>query len=163
MQETWVGKIPWRRERLSTPVFWPGEVHGLYSGVGEDSWESLDSKEIHPVNPKGDQSWIFIGKTDAKVETPILWLPAPRNWLTGKDPNARKVKAGAEGDDRGWDGWMASLTWWTWVWASSGSWWWTEKPDVLQSMGLQRVGHDWTGLNWTEIYKEVNCKSPGCI
>ena len=48
-----------------------------------------------------------------------------------------------EGDDRGWDGWMASPTWWTWVWVSSGSWWWGGKPGVLQSMGLQRVRHDW--------------------
>ena len=52
-----------------------------------------------------------------------------------------------------WDGWMASLTPWTWVWASSGSWWWTGRPGVLQSMGLQRVGHDWgTELNWTEHF-----------
>ena len=60
--------------------------------------------------------------------------------------------AGGEGDDRGWDAWMASLTWWTWVWVNSGSWWWTGKPGVLQSMGSQRVGHDWaTKLNWTEL------------
>ena len=59
------------------------------------------------------------------------------------------LKAGGEGDDRGWDGWRASLTQWTWVWGSSGSWWWTGKPGMLQSMGLQRVGHDWvTELNW---------------
>ena len=58
---------------------------------------------------------------------------------------------GGEGDDRGWDGWMASLTWWTWVWVNSGSWWWTGRPGVLWIMGLQRVGHDWaTELNWTE-------------
>ena len=50
---------------------------------------------------------------------------------------------GREGDNRGWDGWMASPTWWTWVWASSRTWWWTGKPGMLQSMGLQRVGHDW--------------------
>ena len=54
-----------------------------------------------------------------------------------------RLKAGGEGDDRRWDGWMASPTWWTWVWASSGSWWWTGRPGVLQSMGLQRVRHDW--------------------
>ena len=54
-----------------------------------------------------------------------------------------RLKVGGEGDNRGWDGWMASLTWWTWVWASSGSWWWTGKPDVLQYMGSQRVGHIW--------------------
>ena len=56
-----------------------------------------------------------------------------------------------EGDDRGWDGWMASLTRWTWVWVNSGSWWWTGRPGVLRFMGLQRVRHDWvTELNWTE-------------
>ena len=60
------------------------------------------------------------------------------------------LKAGGEGDDRAWDGWMASRTQWTWVWANSGSWWRTGKPDALQSMGSQRVGYDWvTELNWT--------------
>ena len=62
-----------------------------------------------------------------------------------------RLKVGGEGDDRGWDGWMASLTWWTWVWVSSWSWWWTGKPGVLQTMGSQRVRHDWvTELNWRE-------------
>ena len=57
--------------------------------------------------------------------------------------------AGGEGDDRGWDGWMASPTRWTWVWVNSGSWWWTGRPELLWFMGLQRVGHDWaTELNW---------------
>ena len=60
-----------------------------------------------------------------------------------------RLKVGEEGDNRGWDGWMASLMWWTWVWVGSGSWWWTGKPGVLQSMGSQRVRHDWvTELNW---------------
>ena len=60
-----------------------------------------------------------------------------------------RMKAGGEGGERGWDGWMASLTRWTWVWASSRSWWWTGKPGMLQSMGSQRVGYDWTTeLNW---------------
>ena len=60
-----------------------------------------------------------------------------------------RLKAGGEGEDRGWDGWMASPTQWTWVWVNSGSWWWTGRPGVLQSMGSQRVGHDWaTELNW---------------
>ena len=59
--------------------------------------------------------------------------------------------AGGEGDNRGWDGWMASPTWWTWVWVNSGSWCWTGRPGVLRFMGSQRVGHDWaTELNWTE-------------
>ena len=60
-----------------------------------------------------------------------------------------KIEGGRRRDDRGWDGWMASLTWWTWVWVNPGSWWWAGKPGVLQSMGSQRVGHDWvTELNW---------------
>ena len=60
-----------------------------------------------------------------------------------------RLKVGGEGDNRGWDGWMASSTWWTWVWVISGSWWWTGKPGVLPSMGSQRVGHtEW--LNRTE-------------
>ena len=62
-----------------------------------------------------------------------------------------RLKVGGEGDNRRWDGWMASPTQWTWVWVNSGSWWWTGRPGVLQSMGSQRVGHDWvTELNWTE-------------
>ena len=61
--------------------------------------------------------------------------------------------AGGKGDNRGWDGWMASLTRWTWVWVNSESWWWTGRPGVLRFMGLQRVGHDWvTELNWTECH-----------
>ena len=65
--------------------------------------------------------------------------------------------AGGEGDDRGWDGWMASLTRWKWVWVNSRSWWWTGKPGVLQFMGSQRVGHDWaTKLNWTYKYLFTN-------
>ena len=60
--------------------------------------------------------------------------------------------AGGEGDDRGWDGWMASRTWWTWVWVNSGSWWRTGRPGVLRLMGSQRVEHDWaTELNWAEL------------
>ena len=62
------------------------------------------------------------------------------------------IGAGEEGDDRGWDGWMASLTRWTWLWVNSGSWWWTGRPGVLRFMGLQRVGHNWaTELNWNSI------------
>ena len=101
----------------------------------------LDCKEIQPVHPKGNQSWILIERTDAEAETPILWPPDVKNW---KKPWCwERLKLGGEGDYRGWDGWMASLTLWTWVWISSGSWWWTGKPGVLQSMGLLRVRHDW--------------------
>ena len=68
-----------------------------------------------------------------------------------------RLRAGGEGDDRGWDGWMASPTQWTWVWVGSGSWWWTGKPGVLQFMGSQIIRHDWaTELNWTELIK-VQC------
>ena len=112
----------------------------------------LDSKVIKPVNPKGNQSWIFIGRTDAETEAPIFWLLDARNWLIRKDLDAGKDwSLGGEGVDRGWDDWMVSPTWWAWVWASSGSWWWTGKPGVLQSMGSQRVGHPWaTELKWTK-------------
>ena len=112
----------------------------------------LDCKEIQPGHPKGNQSWVFIGRTDAEAETPILWPPHGKSWLIGKDPDCWEgLGAGGEGDDRGWDGWMASPTLCTWVWANSRSWWWTGRPGVLWFMGLQRVGHDWaTELNWTE-------------
>ena len=62
----------------------------LNCGVGEDSWESLGLQGVQPVHPKGSQSWIFIGRTDAETETPILWPPDAKNWLTGKDPDAGK-------------------------------------------------------------------------
>ena len=121
----------------------------FWTVVLEETLESpLDCKEIQPVHPKGNQSWIFIGRTDAEAEPPILWPPDVKNWLIGKDPDAGKLKAEGEGVGRGWDGWMVSPTQWTWVWASSRKWWWTGKPGVLQSMGSQRVGHDWvTKLN----------------
>ena len=116
----------------------------------------LDYKEIQPVNPKGNQSWIFIGKTDAEAETSIIWPPVGKNWLIRKDPDAgkhwRQEKKGMTEDEMVITDSMASLTQWTRVWASSRSWWWTGKPSMLQSMGYQRVGHDWaTELNWTEI------------
>ena len=111
----------------------------------------MDCKEIQPVYSKGDQSWVFFGRNDAKAETPVLWPPHVKSWLVKRLWCWEGLRAGGKGDDRGWDGWMASLTRWTWVWVNSGSWWWTGRPGVLRFMGLQRVGHDWaTGLNWTE-------------
>ena len=93
---------------------------------------SLDCKEIQPVHPKGNQSWIYIGRTDAEAEIWILWAP---NW---KRPWCwERLRAGGEGGDREWDGWMASLTQWAWVWASSARWWRTGKPGMLQSMGCK--------------------------
>ena len=69
-----------------------------------------------------------------------------------------RLRAGGEGDDRGWDGWMALLTRWTWVWVDSESFWWTRRPGVLRFMGSQRVGHDWvTELNWTQFSIELFC------
>ena len=81
---------------------------------------SLDWKDIKPVNPKGNPSWIFIARTDAEAEAPILWPPDAKSRLIGKDWCWERLKAGGERDDRGWDGWMASPTQWTWVWEDSG-------------------------------------------
>ena len=123
----------------------------LNCGVGEDSWEFL-GLQGDPTSPsKGHQSWVFIGRTDAKAETPVLWPPHVKSWLIGKDWCWEGLGAGGEGDGRGWDGWMASPTQWTLVWVNSRSWWWTGRPGVLQLVGSQRVGHDWaTELNWTD-------------
>ena len=109
----------------------------------------LDCKEIQPIHPKGIQSWIFIGRINVEAETPntlATWCKElthlKKSWCW------ERLKARREGDGRGWDGWMASLTQWTWVWVSSRSWWWTRKPVVVHSMRLQRVGHEWaTELN----------------
>ena len=124
---------------------WALENWCFWTVVLEKTLESpLDCKEIKSVNHKGNQSWIFIWRIDAEVEASILWSPGAKNWLNGKDPYA--VKTG-EGDDRGWDGWTSSLTW---VWASTGIWWWTGKPFVLQSLGSQRVEQEWVNdLKWT--------------
>ena len=114
----------------------------FWTVVLEKTLESpLDCKEMEPVNPKGNQLWIFIGRTNAEVEAPKLWPPDAKNSLR-KDPDAGKDWR-QEKRTRGWDGWMASPTYRTWVWASSGRWWRTGKPDVLQSMGSQRIQHNW--------------------
>ena len=125
----------------------------LNSVVGEDSWESLGQQ--------GDQS----SPSQRRSVLGVHWKVWCRSWNSSnlatwsnelthsKRPWCwERLKAGGEGDDRGWDGWMASPTQWTWVWASSGSWWWTGKPGVLQSMGSQRVRHNWvTELNLEEV------------
>ena len=123
----------------------------FWTVVLEKTLESpLDCKEIQPVHPKG-QSWVFIGRTDVEAETPILWPPDAKSWLIWKDPDARKDWGqGGERDDRRWDGWMASLTQWTWVWVDSRSLWWTGRPGVLQFMGSQRVRHNWV-IEWKWI------------
>ena len=130
---------------------WAFKNQCFWTVVLEKTLESpLDCKEIQPVNPKRNQPWIFIGMTDAKAKVPILWLPDVKNYLIRKDPCWERLKAG-EGDDRGWGSWMASMTQQTWVLSSSGSWWWTGKPGLLQSIWSQRIRHDWTTeLNWTQ-------------
>ena len=131
---------------------WAQKNWCFWTVVLEKTLESpLDCKEIQPVHPKGNQSWIFMGRTNAEAETPILWPTDGKNWLIGKDPGFERLKAGGERNNRGWDGWMASLTQWTWVWVDSGSWWWARRPGILWFVGSQRVGDHWaTGLNWTE-------------
>ena len=153
---------------LAWRIPWVGEPGGLLSmglpRVGHDwsdlaapkNWlkivvlektleSPLDSMDIKSFNPKENQPWIFIGRTDAEADTPILWPPdvKTRPWCW------ERLNVGGAGDDRGWDGWMASLMTWTWDWVSYGNWCWTGRPGMLQSMGSQRVGHDWaTELNW---------------
>ena len=107
------------------------------------------------TTPKGNQSWAFIERTDVEAETPILWPPDSKSWLTWKDPDAGKdwrrgKKRKTEDEMVGWQHQLDGPGFrWTWVWMDSGSWWWTGRPGVLQFMGSQRVGHDWvTGLNW---------------
>ena len=98
-------------------------------------------KEITPGCSLEDWCWSWNSNTLA------TWCEELTHWK--RTWSRERLKAGGEGDDRGWDGWMASPTQWTWVWVNSGSWWWTGRPGVLQFMGSQRVGHDWaTELNW---------------
>ena len=109
------------------------------------------------VHSEGDQPWVFIGRNDAKAETPGLWPPHVKSWLIGKNSVAGRDWEQEEKGTTGWDGWMASPTRWTWVWVNSWSWWWTGRPGVLQFMGSQRVGHDWvTELNWVGNPREGN-------
>ena len=123
----------------------------LNCSVGEDSWESL-GLQGDPSSPSQRKSvlnitwkdwcWSWNSNTLATSCEELTHLKRPWCW--------ERLKAGGEGDDRGWGGWMASLTQWTWVWVNSWSWWWTGRPGVLQFMGSQKVGHDWvTELSWT--------------
>ena len=140
--------------KLDCEESWAPKNWCFWTVVLEKTLESpLDCKEIQPVHSKGDQSWVFFGRIDAKAETPIIWPPHAKSW---KKTHWKRLccweglGAGGEGDNRGWDGWMASPTQWTWVWVNSGSWWWTGRPGMLQFMGSQRVGHYWvTELNWS--------------
>ena len=137
--------------KLDHKESWALKIWCFWTVVLEKTLETpLDFREIQSVHPKGNQIWIFIARTDAEAETPILWLPDAKNWLTHwkRAWCWERLKAGGEGDDRELDGWLASLTRWTWVWASSGSWSWTGKPGVLQSMASQ--SQTWLS-DWTEL------------
>ena len=136
-------------------MFWTVVLEKILEGP-------LDTKETQPVLPKGNQSWIFIGRTDAEAET----LNTLATWceeLTHlkKTLMLEKIEGGRS---RGWQRmrWLDGITTqWTWVWVSSGSWWWTGKPGVLQSMGSQRVRHYWAReLNWTDVWSCVPSACP---
>ena len=137
------------RLRHQGSICWAPKNWCLWTVMLEKTLKSpLDYKEIQPDHPKGSQSWIFIGRTDAEAETPILWPLDVKNWLIWKDPDAgkdwRQEEKGTTEDV---------------VWASSGSWWWTGRPGVLQSMRLERVGNDWA----TELKCNVGDSSGGPV
>ena len=119
---------------------WAPKNCSFYNVVLEKTLESPLHNKIKPVNPKGNQPWIHIGRTDMEAEAPILWPPNVKSQFIGKDPNAGKDWGQEKVGDRGWEGWMASGTQWTRVWANSGRERKTGKPDKLQSMESQRVG-----------------------
>ena len=130
----WMWELDYKESWVLKNCFW---TLGL-----EKTLESLlDSKEIKPVNPKESQSWMFIGRTDAEAEIPILWPSDAKNWVIWKDPDAGndwkwEVKGTTEDEMVGW-------------WVSSRSWWWTGKPGVCSPWG--RKESDMTEqLNWTE-------------
>ena len=138
---------------------WAPKNWCIWTVVLEKTLEGpLDCKAIQPVHSEGDQPWDFFGRNDAKAEAPVLWTPHVKSWLIGKDWCWERLGTGREGDDRGWDGWMASRTQWTWFWVNSRSWWWTGWPGMLQFMGSQGVRHSWaTELNWS--YSSEDWKS----
>ena len=117
--------------------------------VLEKTLESpLDCKEFQPVHPKGDQSWCSLEGLILKLNLQYFG-----DLMRRVDSLKKSLGAGGEGGNRGWGGWMASLTRWPWVWVNSSCWWWTGRPGMLWFMGSQRVRHDWaTELNWTEFH-----------
>ena len=129
---------------------WAPELMFLSCGVGEDSWESLGLQE-DPTSPSWRKSVLGVHWQDWCWSWNSNTLATSCEELTHwKRPWCWEGLWAGEGDDRGWDGWMASPTRWTWVWVNSGSWWWTGRPGVLRFMPSQRVRHDWaTELNWT--------------
>ena len=138
---------------IARTVLWTRHKNGCFwTVVLEKTLESpLDCKEIQPVHPKGNQSWISLEGLMLKLKLQYFGHLMQRADSFEKPWCWERLKAEGEGDGRGWDGWMASLTWWTWVWVGSGSWQWTGKPGELQSMGSQGGGHNWATelTDWT--------------
>ena len=130
---------------------WAPKNWCFWTVVLEKTLESpLDCKDVQPVHSKGDQSWVFIGRTDVEAETPILWPRAVKSWLILKDPDAgkdwRKEEKGMTEDEM--VGWHHQLKRHEYVWTPD--WWWTRRPCVLPFKDSQRVEHDWaTELNWS--------------
>ena len=127
----------------------------LNCGFVEDSWESLGLQGDPTSHPKRNQSWVLIRRTDVKAETAMLWPSDAKSQLMGKDPDVGK-DWGQEEKGMTVMRWLDGIpTQWTWVCVNSRSWWWTGKPGMLQSMGTQRVGHDWmTEFNWTAPWEK---------
>ena len=135
-----------------------------------DCWETEEKEGGRDAGREGErqgrsESFLFFYTGVWLIHTSCsFWYSDVKQlfiYIIGKDWCWEGLGAGGEGDDRGWDGWMASLTQWTWVWGNSGSWWWTGKPGVLQFMGSQRVEHDWaTGLNWSTPSEALSLPSP---
>ena len=131
-------------------------------GIGEDSWESL-GLQGDPTSPFWRRSalgflwkdwcWCWNSSTLATWCEELTHLKRPWGW--------ERLRAGGKGDDRGWDGWMASRTWWTWVWVNCGSWWWTGRPGVLRFIGLPTERLNWMELSdWTTaITRAVSSKT----
>ena len=179
---------PWRRKWQSTPALLPGKSHGRRSLIGYSPWgrkESDRTEQLHfhfhfhhcwnfsyflvctlifclllqyrksvlNVHWK-DWCWSWNSSTLATWCKELTHLKRPWCW--------ERLRVGREGDDRGWDGWMASPTQWTWVCVNSGSWWWTGRPGVRQSMGSQRVRHNWAAELWLT---DCNIRTPihSCI
>ena len=142
-------KVPWAARRLNQSIL--KEINSEYSLEYSCLKNPMDRGTWHAVVQGAakiqTKDWVtehtFIGRTDTYAEATILWPPVMKSWLTGKDPDAEKDWGQEEKGVTGWDGWMASPTQWTWVWADSGRWWRTGKPGVLQPMKSQKVRHDW--------------------